>query len=101
MNKKEFEIHDLSAELEKEFGKPGTPERAEFDARAYAFYTGQVILDARKSEKITQTELAKRLGVDKSYISKIENGIVNPSVGFFYRIMNALNLRIEITRQVG
>ncbi|MDY9917843.1 Helix-turn-helix XRE-family like proteins [Proteiniphilum saccharofermentans] len=101
MNKKEFEIHDLSAELEKEFGKPGTPERAEFDERAYAFYTGQVILDARKSEKITQTELAKRLGVDKSYISKIENGIVNPSVGFFYRIMNALNLRIEITRQVG
>ena len=101
MNKKEFEIHDLSAELEKEFGKPGTPERAEFDERAYAFYTGQLILDARKSEKITQLELAKRLGVDKSYISKIENGIVNPSVGFFYRIMNALNLRIEITRQVG
>lgn len=101
MNKKEFEIHDLSAELEKEFGKHVTPERAEFDERAYAFYTGQIILDARKSEKITQGELAKRLGVDKSYISKIENGVVNPSVGFFYRIMNALNLRIEITRQVG
>jgi len=39
--------------------------------------------------------------VDKSYISKIENGVVNPSVGFFYRIMHALNLRIEITREVG
>ncbi len=101
MIKKEFEIHDLSAELEKEFGKYGTPERAEFDERAYAFYTGQIILDARKSEKVTQRELANRLGVDKSYISKIENGVVNPSVGFFYRIMNALNLRIEITRQVG
>lgn len=101
MNKKKFEIHDLSAELEKEFGKPGTPERGEFDEKAYAFYTGQVILDARKNSKITQSELAKRLGVDKSYISKIENGIVNPSVGFFYRIMNALNLRIEITQQVG
>ena len=101
MIKKELELHDLRAELEKEFGKHGTPERAEFDERAYAFYTGQIILDARKSEKVTQRELANRLGVDKSYISKIENGVVNPSVGFFYRIMNALNLRIEITRQVG
>ena len=101
MEENDNEIRDLSAELAKEFGKPGTPERAEFDEKAYAFYTGQVILDARKSEKITQSELAKRLGVDKSYISKLENGNVNPSVGFFYRIMNALNLRVEITRQVG
>lgn len=101
MEENDNEIRDLSAELAKEFGEHGTPERAEFDEKAYAFYTGQVILDARKSEKITQSELAKRLGVDKSYISKIENGNVNPSVGFFYRIMNALNLRVEITRQVG
>lgn len=101
MEKNDNKIRDYSAELERKFGKPGTPERAEFDERAYAFYTGQVIRDARKSEKVTQAELAKRLGVDKSYISKIENGIVNPSVGFFYRIMNALNLRVEISRQVG
>ncbi|HBG42425.1 MAG TPA: transcriptional regulator [Porphyromonadaceae bacterium] len=101
MNKKEFEIHDISAELEKEYGAHGTPERAEFDERAYAFYTGQVILDARKSEKMTQTELAERLGVHKSYISKVENGVVNPSVGFFYRIMNALGLQVEINKRMG
>lgn len=101
MKENDNEIRDYSTVLETKYGKKGSLERAEFDEKAYAFYTGQVILDARKSEKITQKELAKRLGVDKSYISKIENGIVNPSVGFFYRIMNALNLRIEITRQVG
>ena len=101
MKENDNEIRDYGAVLETKYGRKGTSERVEFDERAYAFYTGQVILDARKSEKITQAELAKRLGVDKSYISKIENGIVNPSVGFFYRIMNALNLRIEITRQVG
>ncbi len=101
MKENDNEIRDYSAVLEAKYGKKGTTERVGFDEKAYVFYTGQVILDARKSEKITQAELAKMLGVDKSYISKIENGVVNPSVGFFYRIMHALNLRIEITREVG
>lgn len=101
MNKKEQPIYDISAELAAEYGEHGTPERAKFDEEAYAFYTGQVILDARKSENITQKELAEKLGVDKSYISKIENGVVNPSVGFFYRIMNALGLNVEITKTIG
>lgn len=101
MSKKEYPIYDISAELAKEYGEHGTPERAKFDEEAYAFYTGQVILDARRSEKMTQKELAEKLGVDKSYISKIENGVINPSVGFFYRVMNALGLNVEITKTVG
>lgn len=84
-----------------EYGAHGTPQRTKLDEEAYAFYTGQVILDARKSEKMTQKELADKLGVNKSYISKIENGVVNPSVGFFYRIMNALDLNVEITKTIG
>ena len=63
-------ITDISAELEKEFGAPGTPERAKFDEEAYAFYTGQILLDARKEAKVTQLELAKRINATKSYISR-------------------------------
>lgn len=98
MNTKEKMITDISAELDKEFGKPGTPERTQFDEEAYAFYTSQILLDARKEAKITQTELANRIHVTKSYISKIENGLITPSVATFYRIMNALGMRIEIVR---
>lgn len=101
MKVKNNKLTDYSAILAKEYGEHGTPERAQFDEEAYAFYISQVILDARKSEKMTQSELAAKLGVDKSYISKIENGVVNPSVGFFYRIMNALGLNVEITKTVG
>lgn len=101
MEVKNNKITNYSAILAAEYGEHGTPERAKFDEEAYAFYTGQVILDARKSEKMTQKELADKLGVNKSYISKIENGVVNPSVGFFYRIMNALGLNVEITKTVG
>ena len=101
MSKKEYPIYDISAELAAEYGAHGTPQRAKFDEEAYAFYTGQVILDARKAEKMTQQELADKLSVDKSYISKVENGVINPSVGFFYRIMNALGLNVEITKTIG
>lgn len=101
MHLNDYKIRNYSTVLAEKYGNHGTPKRAKFDEEAYAFYTGRVILDARKSEKITQSELAEKLGVDKSYISKIENGVINPSVGFFYRIMNALGLQVEITKTVG
>ena len=37
MNTNEEMLTDISAELDKEFGAPGTPERAKFDEEAYAF----------------------------------------------------------------
>lgn len=101
MSTKDNMLTDISAELDKEFGTPGTPERAKFDEEAYAFYTSQILLDARREAKITQSELAKKINTTKSYISRIENGDINPSVGMFYRIMNALGLRIEIVKPIA
>jgi transcriptional regulator with XRE-family HTH domain len=80
------------------YGKVGTPERERFRKDAYAYYMGQIVHDARKSEKITQSELAKRIGAEKSYISKIENGIIEPSIGTFHRIIDALGLRMDIVK---
>jgi transcriptional regulator with XRE-family HTH domain len=82
------------------YGKVGTPERNEFRREAYAYCMGQIINDARKSEKITQAELAQRIGTDKAYISKVEKGIIEPGVGTFYRIIDALGLRVEIVKPV-
>jgi len=39
---------------------------------------GQIIREARKSNQITQRDLAKRINVDFTYISKIENGALEP-----------------------
>jgi DNA-binding XRE family transcriptional regulator len=96
METNNHKIVDYSAVLEKKFGKHGTPERAKFDEEAYAFYTSQVLLDARRDARLTQVELAKRIGADKSYISRIEKGITVPSVATFYRIVNAVGLSVEL-----
>lgn|GEM_PF-1257786 len=41
-------------------------------------------------KKMTQTELAQKIGTNKSYISKIENGTIEPGVGVFLRILEAM-----------
>lgn len=86
--------------MDAKYGKVGSPERDEFRREAYAWYIGQILHDARKSEKITQKELAARVGVDKSYISKIEKGIVEPGIAMFYRIASALGLSVELTKRI-
>ncbi|GHT61324.1 hypothetical protein AGMMS50239_11990 [Bacteroidia bacterium] len=58
--------------MDAKYGKEGTSERESFRKEAYAYYMGQILHDVRKSEKVTQQELASRIGANKSYISKIE-----------------------------
>jgi DNA-binding XRE family transcriptional regulator len=96
MQTNDHQIRDYSAVLAAEFGAHGTPERAKFDEEAYAFYTSQILLETRKDARLTQAELAKRIGADKSYISRIEKGITVPSVATFYRIAAALGRSVEI-----
>lgn len=97
MQTNDHKIRNYSDVLKEKYGKTGTPERAKFDEEAYVFYTSQILLDARKQARLTQSELAKRIGVNKSYISKIEKGITVPSVATFYRIVNALGLNVKLT----
>lgn len=95
------QINDYSAILDEKYGKEGTPERQKFNEEAYAFYTSQILLSARKEAKITQAELAKRTNTTKSYISRVENGAIEPGVSMFYRIMNALGMRVDIVKPIS
>ncbi len=101
MHTNDHKVRDYSAVLDEKYGKPGSPERIEAEEKAYAFYTGQIIEDARKKAKITQAELARRIGSNRSYISHVENGVVEPRISTFYRIMNALGVRIEYLMPLG
>ena len=98
MQTNNHKIVDYDLVLDAKFGKEGTPERIKAEEAAYSFYSGQILLDARKEAKVTQEELARRTNTTKSYISKIENGVIVPSVGVFYRIVNALGLRVEVVK---
>ena len=95
------DITSIDKIMDAQFGKEGTIEREEFRREAYAYYMGQLLCDARKKEKITQSELAGKIGTTKSYISKIENGVIEPGIAVFHRIVTALGLRIELVKELG
>ena len=96
MNTSETMIQDYDAVLDARYGKVGTPERVKFEEEADAYYTGLILRDARKDAKVSQAELARRTQTTKSYISRIENGVIIPSVAVFYRMIAALGMTVEI-----
>ncbi len=56
---------------------------------------------ARKKAKLTQTELAKRLGTYKSYVSRYERGDRRLDVVEFLAVIEALGLRpAELLKKV-
>ena len=77
MQTNNHKIVDYDLVLDAKFGKEGTPERIQAEEAAYSFYSGQILQKARKEAKVTQEELARRTNTTKSYISKIENGVIN------------------------
>jgi len=83
--------------LDKLYGKDNSAEREFFKKEAYSYYTGKIIEIARKEANMTQSELAERVGSNKSYISRIETGKTEPKVSTFYRIASALGRSVELT----
>lgn len=61
---------------------------------------GKKLRTCRKEVRMAQGELAEKLHVTKSYISRVENGLITPSVTVFYRIIEALGMRVEIVKPI-
>lgn len=82
--------------MDEKFGAVGTPEREAFRNEAYSYCVGRMVYDARKRENMTQMELAKAVGTNKSYISRLENGNVDCGVSTLMRIASALGLTVQL-----
>lgn len=52
-----------------------------------------IIKQLRIDKKIKQQELADTIGINRSYLSAIENGMMLPSVDMLLKISRALNCK--------
>ena len=84
--------------LTKRYGKRGTEKRTEFEIKAKAFLIGEVIKDERQLAKLTQEQLAEKIGAKKSFISRIENGKSDIQLSTLYRLLEfGLGKKVELT----
>ncbi len=94
--KTKMQTYNVSEELNRTFGAPGTDSRRLAEDQAWEEYNAQILLDARKESGMTQSELANKIGTDKSYISRVERGLTIPSISTFYRMVSAMGLTVEL-----
>ncbi|GAB1857646.1 hypothetical protein MHTCC0001_24830 [Flavobacteriaceae bacterium MHTCC 0001] len=91
-------ISDFEQLIELEHGKIGTESRNRYEENTQMFIISQMLKEARKEAKMTQEELAKKVGTKKSYISKLENAKGNVQLLTLIRIFEqGLNRRIGLT----
>ena len=57
---------------------------------------GIILRDERKRQHMTQAQLAEKVGTNKTYISRIEKGLIEPGFNLVVRLLAALGRRIEI-----
>ncbi len=72
--------------LDVQYGKIGTKKRDEFELKAQYFVISEILKEARREAKLTQQQLAEKVGTKKSYISRLENGKCDIQLSTLYRI---------------
>lgn len=82
--------------LTAENGAPGTAARADFEAKAHAWYFGEILRSRRKELGLTQKELAEKIGRERTYINRIEKGETDMQLSSFIRIAEALGFSLRL-----
>lgn len=81
-------LTSLDQFIDKEIGEIGTNNRDQFEDDYNAFKLGVLIKQARKEKGLTQEELAKLAGTNKSYISKLEKDLKDIRFSTLQRIIS-------------
>lgn len=70
--------------------------KTEYEKLKPRYETIEQIIKARKEQNMTQAELAKRVGTQKSNISRLESGNYNPSLDFLTKVSEALGKSLSV-----
>ena len=80
-------IKTLTELIDYKYGKRGNKKREQWEQGFEAFKLGVLLEEARLKLGMTQEELAKKSGTNKSYISRIENNASDIRLSTLMRII--------------
>lgn len=81
--------------LSEKVGKQGSNEREKHNEKAYSYYLSEILKSRRKELKLSQEEVAIKVGKKRPYISRVENG-EDVRISNFIQIANALGLSLDL-----
>lgn len=70
--------------------------KAEYEALKPEYELRRQLIQARLESKMTQKQLAEKVGTKQSNIARLESGNYNPSIQFLQKVADALNKKISV-----
>ena len=70
--------------------------KKEYEALEPEYEIISSLIDARKTNNVTQKQLSEATGIAQSDISKIENGSANPTLKLLQRLAEGLNMSLKV-----
>jgi HTH-type transcriptional regulator/antitoxin HipB len=95
MKKQGLKTYSLDEITDKYIGKRGTAKRESFENELRLDLLGEAIRQARLERNLTQEELGRLVGVQKSQISKLENSLTDARFETVMKVFKALNAKIH------
>jgi HTH-type transcriptional regulator / antitoxin HipB len=89
-----MKIYTLDEVQDELIGKVGTPNRDKFEYELKMDLIGKAIKQTRKERQLTQEELGKLIGVQKSQISRLESNASNATIDTLMRVFTALKAKV-------
>ena len=71
--------------------------QAGYDALEEEFALASLLIEARTRSKLTQAELAEKMGTSQSTIARLESGKGKPSLSTLRRLAKATGMRLKIS----
>ena len=56
-----------------------------------------LLIKKRLQQRLTQKQIARRVGTKQSAISRLESGTYNPSLNFLYKVADALDVKLKVS----
>jgi HTH-type transcriptional regulator/antitoxin HipB len=80
----------------KYYGKAGSPKREEYESELRLELIGELIKQTREDNNMTQTQLGKKLGMGKAYVSRMENNVKTQRLDTIMKVFKALKAQLFI-----
>ncbi|MDC1324824.1 helix-turn-helix domain-containing protein [Flavobacteriaceae bacterium] len=98
---KKIKMMTLDQMKDKDIGSIGTPERDTYEFELRMEVLGGIIKSVRKERNLTQEQLGKLIGVQKSQISKLERNTKNVTIETILKVFKALKTNIRFSVEMN